>query len=247
MNSSAGTDAGRQGFAPTQWSVVLAARDGEARLAQAALEGLCATYWRPLYGYVRSSGHSVEDAQDLTQSFFAHLLEKHALQHVDPSFGRFRAFLLASIQNFMANEWRKDQAMKRGGGTQIVSLNEMARAERGIWFEPAESTTPEQIYERSWAMALLGRAASRLEEEFAAAGKSRIFARLKPYLTGDGVGSYAEAAAALGMNEVTVRVSVHRMRGRFRDLLQQEIAQTLGDAGDAAAIEQELRFLLTAL
>ncbi len=247
MHPSAPSDTGRHGFASTQWSLVLAARDAEPRQAQAALASLCATYWRPLYGYVRSSGHSLEDAQDLTQSFFAHILEKHALRHVDPSFGRFRAFLLASIKNFVANEWRKSQAIKRGGETQIVSLEQMAQAEHGAPFEPSGAATPDQVYERAWAMALLGRAASRLKEEFDAAGKGHIFQRLKPYLTGDGAAPYSAVAADLGMNEVTVRVSVHRMRGRFRDLLQQEIAQTLADPGDAAAIEQELRFLLAVL
>ena len=237
----------RQGFASTEWSLVLAARDGEPRRAQAALASLCSSYWRPLYGFVRRTGYSAEDAQDLTQSFFAHLLEKHALRHVDPSFGRFRAFLLASIKNFLTNEWRRDNALKRGGGVNLVSLDEMAQAERVWSAEPAESMTPDRVYERGWALALLARAAARLEAEFQAAGKGHIFQRLKPYLTGDGTASYAEVASALEMNEVTVRVSVHRMRGRFRDLLREEIAQTLADPGDTAAIDEELRFLLTVL
>ena len=247
MDSTAAPETARQAFASTQWSLVLTARDGEPRQAQDALASLCTAYWRPLYAYVRRSGYSPEDAQDLTQSFFAHLLEKHALEHVDPSFGRFRSFLLASLKNFLTNQWRRDHAMKRGGATFIVSLDDMAQAERAWSAEPAESLTPERVYERGWAMALLNRVTARLEAEFVAAGKARIFARLRPYLTGDGTTPYADAAAELEMGEVTVRVSVHRMRGRFRDLLQAEIAQTLADPEDSRAIEQELRFLLTVL
>ena len=247
MTPPTGPESVRQGFASTEWSLVLAARDGEPRQAQAALASLCASYWRPLYAFVRRSGYSPEDAQDLTQSFFAHLLEKHALQRVDPSFGRFRAFLLASIKNFLTNEWRRDNALKRGGGVNLVSLDDIDHAERAWTAEPLEAMTPDRVYERGWALALLGRAAARLEAEFLAAGKSHIFGRLKPYLTGDGSASYTEVAAALEMNEVTVRVSVHRMRGRFRDLLREEIGQTLADPGDTDAIDEELRFLLTAL
>jgi RNA polymerase sigma factor (sigma-70 family) len=247
MNPSIGSENSRHGFASTQWSLVLAARDGEPLLAHAALSSLCAIYWRPLYSFVRGSGYPAEDAQDLTQSFFAHLLEKHALAHVDPSFGKFRSFLLASIKNFLTNEWRRGQAIKRGGAVNLVSLDEMAQAERVWSSEPSQSMTPERAYERGWALSLLGRVATRLEAEFSAAGKGRIFEHLKPYLTGDGSARYAEVASSLQMNEVTVRVAVHRMRGRFRDLLQQEISQTLSDPGDSRAIEEELRFLLTVL
>jgi RNA polymerase sigma factor (sigma-70 family) len=234
-------------FASTQWSIVLAARDGEAPRAEAAMAALCTTYWRPLYAYVRRSGHSIEDAQDLTQSFFSRLIEKDYLQHVDPSLGKFRAFLLASLKNFLANEWRREQAQKRGGDAQMLSIEDMTRAEDALAGALSLTETPERLYERNWALAVLERTTARLAEEFAAAGKARVFELLKPYLAGDRNTPYAQSAAELGISEVTARVAVHRMRGRFRDLLQQEVARTLPDGGDARAIDEELRFLLSAL
>ncbi len=230
-------------FASTQWSIVLAARDAEPARAREALSALCETYWRPLYLYARRCGQSPEDAQDLAQGFLAHLMEKESLRHVDPGLGRFRAFLLASLKHYMTNERRRSQAQKRGGAASTVSLEEMT----GAVAVADQSLTPEQQYERNWALALLGRATARLEAEFATAGKARIFETIKPYLTGDREMRYAEAAALLGISEVTVRVAVHRMRGRFRDLLQEEVARTLADPSDAGAVEQELRFLLAAL
>jgi RNA polymerase sigma-70 factor (ECF subfamily) len=247
MTSPSGHEAAHGAFHSTQWSMVLAARDGSPSHARAALSSLCSAYWRPLYLYIRHTGRSIEDAQDMTQSFFAHLLEKDSLQHVDPSLGKFRAFLLVSLKNFLANERRHRHAQKRGGGGGIVSLDEMMQAESASAFPPAGSLTPERLYERTWAWALLATTTSRLEAEFAAAGRTPLFQALKPYLAGDRAARYAETAAALEMSEVTVRVSVHRMRGRFRDLLQHEVAQTLADPFDAAAVEQELRFLLAAL
>jgi RNA polymerase sigma-70 factor (ECF subfamily) len=239
--------AGNAGFASTQWSVVLAARDGEPARAEAALAQLCATYWRPLYLYVRRSGHAVEDAQDLTQSFFAHLLENDSLRHVDPALGKFRSFLLVSIRNFLSNEWRRGRAAKRGGAMQIVSLEEMTQAEDRWPGIGSLSETPERVYERNWALALLARATSRLEAEFAAAGKSLLYEQLKPYLTGDREARYSEIASVLGVSEVTVRVSVHRLRARFRELVQQEVAHTLADPADDGAVEEEMRHLLSAL
>ena len=235
-------------FASTQWSMVLAARDGSSASAEAAIGNLCAIYWRPLYSFVRRSGRSVEDAQDLTQSFFSRLLEKDYLRHVDPALGKFRSFLLASLRNFLTNEWRREQASKRGGKAQFLSVEDLSVAEQCYAAGASSMGTPEQVYERNWAYALLERATQRLEEEFAAAGKSHIFASLKPYLEGDRTASrYAEAAAALGWSEVTMRVAVHRMRGRFRDLLQQEVAATLANPDDASAIAEELRYLLSVL
>jgi RNA polymerase sigma factor (sigma-70 family) len=235
-------------FASTQWSMVLAARDGSGDDAGAAMQTLCETYWRPLYSYVRRSGRSVEDAQDLTQSFFSRLLEKDYLRHVDPSLGKFRAFLLAALSNFLTNEWRREQTWKRGGQAQFLSTEDMTRAEDYYAAGVSGSLTPEQLYERNWALAILERAAAKLESEFASAGKAHIFAQLKPYLSGDrDAARYSQVAAALDWSEVTVRVSVHRMRGRFRDLLQQEVSRTLEDPDDRDAIEQELRYLLTVL
>jgi len=244
MPSQLGSGAGRSDFASTQWSMVLAAK-GDC--ASVAMGDLCAAYWRPLYAYVRRSGRSVEDAQDLTQSFFSRVLEKDYLQHVDPSLGKFRAFLLASLKNFMTNEWRRENAAKRGGSARMVSMEDMTRAEDHYSAGLGIAQSPDRVYERNWALALLERTTARLASEFAAAGKQRVFDALKPYLTGDGEARYSQVAAELGISEVTVRVSVHRMRGRFRDLLQQEVADTLADGGDSQAVEEELRYLLTAL
>jgi RNA polymerase sigma factor (sigma-70 family) len=212
------------------------------------MASLCATYWRPLYGYVRRQGRSVEDAQDLTQSFFSHLLEKGSLRRVDPSLGRFRSFLLAALRNFLAGEWRHTRASKRGGSAAIVSLEEMTRAEDCLAAESAESRTPEEIYERNWALALLEKTTARLSAEFEAGGKKRVFELLMVYLTGEHDGRpYSEVAAKLGITEVTVRVAVHRMRGRFQDLLRDEVSRTLPDPDNHGAITDELRYLLSVL
>lgn len=234
-------------FGSTQWSVVLAAKEGGSETAQAALATLCSTYWRPLYAFARRSGHSVEDAQDLTQSFFSRLIEKNSLRHVDPALGKFRAFLLTSLRNFLSNEWRRGQAGKRGGDTQLVGLDEMTRAESTYAASQPASDSPERVYERNWALALLERTTARLAAEFDAAGKARIFDGLKPYLAGDRNTPYSDAAAQLGLSEVAVRVAVHRMRGRFRDLLVEEVARTLPAPADPGALEEELRYLLAAL
>jgi len=191
MPSQLGSAVGRSDFASTQWSMVLAAKgDG----ASAAMEDLCAAYWRPLYAYVRRSGRSVEDAQDLIQSFFSRLLEKDYLQHVDPALGKFRSFLLASLKNFLANEWRREHARKRGGEAYVVSIDDMTRAEDHYAAGLAMSQTPDRVYERSWALALLERTMARLRGEFAAAGKGRVFEALKPYLTGGAPAPLALAA-----------------------------------------------------
>lgn len=234
-------------FASTRWSVILAARDHSGPGGEAAMASLCATYWRPLYAYVRRQGRSVEDAQDLTQSFFSHLLEKDSLRHVDPSLGRFRSFLLTSLRNFLAGEWRHSHAAKRTA-TAIVGLEEMTRAEASLAAGNAESRTPEEIYERNWTLALLEKTTARLSAEFEAGGKKRVFELLAPYLTGEHDGRpYSEVAAKLGITEVTARVAVHRMRGRFQDLLRDEVARTLPHPEDHAAIMDELRYLLSVL
>jgi RNA polymerase sigma factor (sigma-70 family) len=228
--------------------MILTARDAAGPGAEAAMASLCATYWRPLYAYVRRQGRSIEDAQDLTQSFFSRLLEKDSLRHVDPSLGRFRSFLLASLRNFLAGEWRRLHASKRGGSTAIVSLEDMTRAEDCFAAGGAESRTPEQVYERNWALALLERTTARLAAEFESGGKKRVFELLRPYLTGENDGApYSEVAARLAINEVTARVAVHRMRGRFQDLLRDEVARTLPDPDDSRAIVDELRYLLSVL
>ena len=245
MSPASTSGAPRNAFTSTHWSVVLEARDASTGRARDALSSLCSTYWRPLYVYVRRTGHSIDDAQDLTQAFFTHLIEKGGLQRVDPALGKFRAFLLASLKNFVANEWRRAHSAKRGGDAPFVSLDAVSQIEDFAAEDP--SLTPEQLYERNWALALLTRATASLESEFATAGKTRVFETLKPYLAGDRQTPYSQAAAALGMSEVTVRVSVHRMRGRFRDLLRQEVSQTLANPADNDAVVQELRFLLSAM
>jgi RNA polymerase sigma factor (sigma-70 family) len=234
-------------FASTQWSMVLAAKDGGSPRSGAAMAALCAAYWRPLYAYARRGGYSVEDAQDLTQSFFSRFIEEDSLRHVDPALGKFRAFLLASMKNFLANEWQREHASKRGGAAELVSLEEMTRAESFYAAGLVLTETPERVYERNWALALLERSTARLADEFAAAGKSRVFELLKQYLAGDRALPYAGAAAQLGISEVSARVAVHRMRGRFRDLIQEEVTQTLANGSDARAIDEELRFLLSVL
>jgi RNA polymerase sigma-70 factor (ECF subfamily) len=237
------------GFASTQWSMVLAARAQTTAAGAAALGELCRAYWRPLYGYARRRGYSAEDAQDLTQSYFSRLLEKGLLEHAEEGRGRFRSFLLASLKNFMANEWRREHTLKRGGGVEWLSLDDTARAETAYLAAQASSpATPEQLYERSWALAVLERVVAQLASEFDSAGKASVFEGLKGFLTGDGGElKYSQAASALAMSEGAARVAVHRMRGRFRDLLRTEIARTVADPQDAGAVDAELRFLMDAL
>jgi RNA polymerase sigma factor (sigma-70 family) len=239
-------------FASTQWSLVLAARGDSSAAGANALAGLCGAYWQPLYGYVRRRGYSVEDAQDLTQSYFSRLLEKRFLDQADARRGRFRSFLLASLKNFMVNEWHREHAQKRGGDRFALSLDDRQRGEAlyatGQAAGMVTMLTPEKQYERSWALAVLNRVTAHLAAEFTAAGKEAIFEGLKTFLMGDaGELKYSQAAAALGMGEGAARVAVYRMRGRFRDLLRAEIARTLADPEDSGAIEEELRFLLAAL
>jgi RNA polymerase sigma-70 factor (ECF subfamily) len=237
------------GFASTQWSIVVAAQSCHTAAGAAALAILCSRYWRPLYGYVRRRGFSTEDAQDLTQAYFLRLLEKNFLDQVDPERGKFRSFLLASLKHFLANEWDRGSAVKRGGGVEFLSLEEITGVEHDYAHNSlTAAATPEQLYERSWGMTVLSRATVRLESEFTAAGKSRIFEALKIFLTGDNHGvRYAQVAESIGMTEGAARVAVHRLRDRFRALLRTEIAQTLPNPADSRSIDEELRYLLTVL
>ena len=227
-------------FATTHWSVVLAARDRASPRSREALETLCQTYWYPLYAFVRRRGTSPEESQDLTQEFFARLLEKESLRHVDPSRGRFRSFLLTAFKNFMADEGRRARAQKRGGGQIPVSID-LRTAEGRYVKEPEDQRTPEKIYERRWALILLGRTVDRLGEEYARAGRERLFERIKGYLTGQAISvPYARVAQELDMNEVTVKVAVHRLRRRYRALLLAEIGQTVGTEEEIEAEVQHL-------
>jgi RNA polymerase sigma factor (sigma-70 family) len=232
-------------FVTTRWSIVLAAGTGApSEVAHEALRTLCETYWYPLYAFLRSRGHDPEDAEDLTQAFFARLLEKQSLRHADPARGRFRSFLLTSLKHFAANEYQRGAAQKRGGGAATISL-EFERGEGRFQLEPATSETPESSFDRAWAFALLERVIARLEAEMAATGRAPQFVRLKAYLTGDEPQtSYAEAARDLGASAGAIKVAVHRLRRRFRDLIGDEIAQTVASPEE---IEDELRHLRAAV
>jgi len=228
----------------THWSVVLSARRKDSPQSAAALETLCRTYWYPLYAYVRRQGHSPPDAQDLTQEFFARLLQKDYLKAAAREKGRFRTFLIVALKRFLANEWDRLRAQKRGGGQPLLSLD-TELAEQRYRVEPVESATADRIYERRWALTLLDRSMTRLREEFAAAGKTGEFARLKTCLTAErGEISYSEVAAALGMSEGAARVAVHRLRKRFREVFREEIAHTVSTP---AEIEEEVRYLMGVL
>ena len=232
-------------FATTHWSVVLAAAKGESATgAIEALEELCRVYWYPLYAYIRWDGHSPEDAQDLAQGFFARLLEKNYLESVHPDKGKFRSFLLACLNHFMANERDRAQALKRGGETVFVPF-ETDAAEGKYDLEPQDSLTPAMIFERRWALAVLERALERLRTEFARSGRIEQFERLKVFLEGDGQrGDYREVARELKVSPGAVAMAVHRLRHRYRDLVRAEVANTVGSTED---LEEEMRFLFSTL
>ena len=222
----------------------MTARQKGSPQSLAALETLCRTYWYPLYAYVRRQGHSPPDAQDLTQEFFARLLQKHYLKAAAREKGRFRTFLIVALKRFLANEWDRVRAQKRGGGQPLLSLD-TEFAEQRYRIEPAEATTAERLFERRWALTLLDHTMRRLREEFAAAGKVREFDRLKACLTAErGEISYAELAAALVTSEGTARVAVHRLRKRFREVFRAEIAHTVSSPEE---IEEEVRYLMSVL
>jgi RNA polymerase sigma-70 factor (ECF subfamily) len=222
---------------------VIAAGQRSTADSAVALEELCRTYWFPLYAYVRRRGHSKESAEDLTQAFFARFLEKNYLAGLDRERGKFRAFLLASLQHFLANEWDKSQRQKRGGGVAPLSLD-WQDADQRYLIEPADTLSADKLYDRAWAVTLLERVVARLQEECAAAGKTKLFELLRPFLMlGKEARPYAQVAASLGLSEGAVRVAVHRFRQRYRRLLREEIAQTLTDP---AQVEEELRSLFTA-
>lgn len=220
--------------------MLAAGADGSSREAHDALAQLCETYWYPLYAFLRSHGHAAEDAQDLTQAFFARVLERRALTHADPARGRFRAFLLASLKNFVANERDRDRAKKRGGGTSVVPL-EIETAEGRFQLEPVTHETPERVFDRRWALILLDHAVRQLQAEMTRAGRDGQFDHLKEFLVGeDPRATYAATASALGMSEGAVRVAVHRLRRRFGALVRHQIAQTVSSS---AEIDDELRHL----
>jgi len=240
--AGAGLPAGAGGeFTTTHWSVVLAAGEVASPGAAAALEVLCRIYWYPLYAYVRRRGYDVPDAQDLTQQFFAHLLQKRSLGLADPARGKFRTFLLHALQNFLANEWKHAHRLKRGGGTVSFSLD-VEDAEHRYAGEPVTTLTPERAYEKRWAMALLERVLAQLQQEYARAGSSRVFEELADLLWGKNTTvSYVQIGQRLGMTEGTVRGAMHRLRTRYRQRLRAEVAHTVADAGE---VDNELRYLI---
>jgi len=240
-NRSASTPPSAGEFATTHWSVVLTAGHDSSPDAREALEQLCRAYWYPLYCYARRHAGSAADAEDLTQSFFAHLLERNTLAKVSQDKGRFRSFLLAALNYFLADEWDKARAQKRGGGCVVLSLNE-AGAEERYQRECGNELTAEQLYERRWAIAVLDRASVRLQEEFAAADKAALGETLRDLQeNATEAGPYAEVAARLGMPVGTLKSHVHRYRRRFRELLCEEVAQTVATPAEVA---DELRRLI---
>lgn len=231
-------------FATTHWSLVAAAQDHQSPQAEQALADLCGVYWYPLYAFLRRRGYGPHDAEDLTQEFFYRLVDRNFLSAVDYRKGRFRTFLLMALERFLAKEWRRVSARKRGGHLTFTSL-EQPRAEQRYVAEPASWLSPEKIYEQNCALALLERVLQRLRGEFEAAGKGARFELLKPFLTADGPpGSYAELAQRWRTSEPALKMAVSRLRSRYGELLREEIAQTVGGPEQ---VEEELRALLAAL
>jgi len=220
---------------------VLNARDPASPLATAALEKLCRTYWYPLYVYVRRQGRDDESAKDLTQGFFARLLEKNYLAQAQRERGKFRSFLLGSLKHFLSDEWDKARAQKRGGGQPIISLDDTTCEDR-YRLEPVEAMDAEKLFERRWALTLLEQARARVREEYIKAGKAELYDRLKLFESGDqNAPSYAQAAAELGLTESAVKSVVFRMRQRYRELVREEVANTVESP---AEIDEEIRHLI---
>jgi RNA polymerase sigma-70 factor (ECF subfamily) len=234
---------GAVAFATTHWSVVLTAQ-GEAPAARAALEKLCRTYWRPIYSFVRRQGSGPEEAEDLTQGFFALLLERRDLDAVRKEKGRLRSYLLTSLKHFLASEQRRSMAAKRGKGQQVIPLEELSVNER-IEAEGADRLSADRVYERRWALTLMEQVLRRLRDEYITAGNAALFDSLKQLLPDEpGAPSRAEIAARLGMTENAVRQALHRFRHGYQVLLREEIAHTVAIAGD---VEDELRHLIAVL
>ncbi|MBL9138807.1 MAG: sigma-70 family RNA polymerase sigma factor [Verrucomicrobiales bacterium] len=231
-------------FRTTHWSVVLAVGDGESPEANQALESLCRTYWYPLYAFIRRGGKTPADAEDLTQTFLARMLAKRYLGLADPARGRFRTFLLCALKRFLADEWDKSRAAKRGGGAIPLSLDEL-EPEARYALEPSDTRSAEAIYDHQWGQSVLDHVLARLRTEFETEGKSDLFETLKTYLVGDkGDLSIAQASARLHLSEAAVKSSIHRLRSRYREMVRIVVGETVQDPGD---IDREIRELLAAL
>ena len=221
---------------------MLAAREPDSPQAAAALEKLCRTYWFPLYAFARRQGNSPEDAQDLTQDFFSRLLEKNHLAKADRERGKFRTFLLASLKNFLVNEWKRAGRLKRGGGLEFLSIDADA-AENRYAAEAPDESNPDAEFDKRWAVTLIEQVLTALRQEFNQADKARLFEELKGFIWGNqSTASYAEIAAHLNLTEGSVKVAVHRLRQRFRELLRAEVARTVARPED---IDGELRYLIS--
>jgi RNA polymerase sigma factor (sigma-70 family) len=232
-------------FTTTHWSLVLTAYASDTTTAAVALNKLCQSYWYPVYAFIRRKGHPPEDCLDLTQGFFSELLEKGLFLAADRERGRFRSFLLASVKNFLGHEWEKSRAKKRGGEYVFVSLD-ATEAEGNYSHEPANPLTPEQLFERRWALTVLEQTFVRLKNECAAAGKGKLFETLQPCLSGDDASrSYFEIGAELNMSEGAARVAAHRLRSRYTELLRAEISKTLSSPAEVDAELAALRAALT--
>lgn len=234
----------RRDFVTTQWSLVAAAKPDRTSQSQAriALEQLCAAYWYPLYAFARRRGYSDGDAQDLTQAFFLQLIESQGFGSAAPEHGRFRSYLLGAMKHFMANQWHRSRAKKRGGGVRFLELDALSPEAR-YSLEPADHSNPEEVFDRKWAEELISRAMEKLKTEQFDKGKGQQFELLKPCLAG-GELPRDETAESLGITTGAVNVTIHRLRQRFRELIRAEIAETLSDPGE---IDDEMRYLLAAL
>jgi len=233
-----------KGFSMTRWSLVVAAADSRHPGHEEALAELCSAYWYPVYAFVRLRGFDTDSAQDLTQGFFAQLLEKRTLKAADEERGRFRSFVLAALKFYLSHERERAGAQKRGGGRTPIAIDGDT-AEGKYRVEPVDRHTPETLFERRWAMLLLERALANLREELRESARPERSLRLAEYLTGDSSApGYKQIAEELGMSESAVKVSVHRLRGRFREILRDEVAQTVSDPG---MVDDELSHLFAAL
>ena len=231
-------------FATTRWSVVMTARDANSPESDEALQSLCKNYWYPLYAFIRRLGNSAHDAQDLTQEFFARLLEKNWLGAADRERGRFRTFLIMAVKRFLANEWDKSQAARRGGGQSFVPLDTKFAEERYL-ADTSPALSPDHLYERRWALTLLARALTRLRQEYEVDGRGADFACLKNYLTADrGAIPYSEIARELGASEGASRVAVHRLRKRYREVFRETVADTVSSADE---VDTEVRYVIEVL
>ena len=240
--STVHTPAGSSRFPTTRWTLVVAAADPQRKEARAALISLCESYWYPLYAYVRRCSYPAEQAQDLTQEFFVRVLDGRYLDRAERDKGRFRSFLLSSMKFFLADEADRNRAQKRGGGN-VLSL-EISSGEERYQREPAHNETPERIFERRWVLSMLDRVMDRLREEFVQHGRLDHFNRLKVFLLDQAETPYAELAREMATSEGALKVAIHRLRKRYRDLFRQEIAATIADP---AEVESELRYLAAAL